>query len=54
MDKYLCDTDHADCKRSKDQPVDFLRPIRYYLFDPSWSMLANYLFLDGNVQLFKE
>lgn len=54
MDKHMCDDEHADCGRDKTKPIEFLRPIRYFLYDPSWTMLANYLSKNGDSSLFRE
>jgi len=54
MDEYMCDDEHADCGRDKSKPIEFLRPIRYFLYDPSWTMLSNYLSKNGDSSLFRE
>ena len=48
MDTYLCDDEFSECHRPKDEPIHFLRPVRFFLYDPSWTMLADYL-KDGDV-----
>ena len=53
MDKYLCGEEAADCERAPGSEIHFLRPVRFYLFDPSWSMMAE-LFRDKTTTMFRE
>lgn len=50
MDKYLCEEEAADCGATE---IHFLRPVRFYLFDPSWSMMAE-LFRTKTTNIFRE
>ena len=53
MDKYLCEEEAADCERAPGSEIHFLRPLRFYLFDPSWSMMAE-LFREKTTKRFRE
>jgi hypothetical protein len=53
MDKYLCQEEAADCKRDPNSEIHFLRPVRFYLFDSSWSMMAE-LFRNKTTNIFRE
>ena len=53
MDSHLCHEDGGDCNRDPKSEVNFLRPMRFYLFDPSWTMLGE-MIKNKDTTMFRE
>ena len=44
MDSHLCDREESKCDPDAySKPVHFLRPMQFYLFDPTWGMVQEFL-----------
>jgi len=43
MDTYLCDYEDAQCGRDLSAPVHPERIIQFFIFDPSWAMIQEFI-----------
>lgn len=44
MDTHLCDRPGSQCDPDAvNKPVHFLRPVQFFLFDPTWAMVQEFL-----------
>ena len=43
MDHYLCDYEGSQCGRDVSEPIPWKRSVGFFIFEPTWAMVAEFI-----------